>query len=212
MLRRLGAASASLLIILITAITLLGLLVGDNLGLATGMANALLIRQIAALLVRVVMVVLAVTVLVGVFNLLTVHATRIRKPGGLYSIVLILSFMAVIITYMFRRDTSMILLEDVQVSIESALAGLVFFALVFGAYRVLRRRVTWAGVLFVTVMLIVLVGALPLPGTGFVATIRDWLMNIPVSAGARGILLGIALATLVTGVRVLTGQDRSYRE
>lgn len=212
MLRRLGAASASLLIILLTAVTLLGLLVGDNLGLASNLANAFLIRQIAALLVRVVMVVLAVTVLVGVFNLLTVHATRIRKPGGIYSIVLILSFMGVIITYMFRRDTSMILLEDVQVSIESALAGLIFFALVFGAYRMLRRRVTWAGVLFVTVILIVLVGALPLPGTGFVATIRDWLMNIPVSAGARGILLGIALATLVTGVRVLTGQDRSYRE
>ena len=212
MLRRLGAAFASLFIILITAVTLLGLLVGNDLGVASSLANVFLIRQIAALLVRVVMVVLAVTVLVGVFNLLTVHATRIRKPGGIYSIVLILSFMGVIITYMFRRDISMILLEDVQVSIESALAGLVFFALVFGAYRMLRRRVTWAGVLFVTVILIVLVAALPLPGTGFVGTIRDWLMSIPVSAGARGILLGIALATLVTGVRVLTGQDRSFRE
>jgi hypothetical protein len=37
-------------------------------------------------------------------------------------------------------------------------------------------------------------------------------MPFPFSAGGRGILLGIALATLVTGVRVLIGQDRSYGE
>ena len=36
-------------------------------------------------------------------------------------------------------------------------------------------------------------------------------MTVPVSAGARGMLLGIALATVVTGLRVLLGQDRSYR-
>jgi hypothetical protein len=37
-------------------------------------------------------------------------------------------------------------------------------------------------------------------------------MAVPVSAGARGILLGIALATVVIGVRALIGQDRSYRD
>jgi hypothetical protein len=50
------------------------------------------------------------------------------------------------------------------------------------------------------------------PGIGVVAIIRDWLMSVPVSAGSRGILLGIALATVVVGVRAMTGQDRSYRE
>jgi len=38
------------------------------------------------------------------------------------------------------------------------------------------------------------------------------MLSVPVSAGARGILLGIALAITVAGVRVLIGQDRSYRE
>ena len=76
----------------------------------------------------------------------------------------------------------------------------------------MRRRVTWARVLFTVVLLVILVGALPLPQVEFFRQIRDWLMAVPVSAGARGILLGIALATVVTGVRVLIGQDRSYRE
>jgi hypothetical protein len=47
---------------------------------------------------------------------------------------------------------------------------------------------------------------------GTFTIVRDWLLAVPVSAGARGILLGIALATVVTGVRVLIGQDRSYRD
>ena len=37
-------------------------------------------------------------------------------------------------------------------------------------------------------------------------------MTVPVNAGASGILLGIALATVVAGVRVLIGQDRTYGE
>jgi hypothetical protein len=105
-----------------------------------------------------------------------------------------------------------ILLENVQVSIESALAGLLLFTLVYGAYRTLRGRLSGWGVLFTLALLIILIAALPLPGFQVVSNVRDWLMDVPVSAGARGILLGIALATVVAGVRVLTGQDRSYRE
>ena len=55
-------------------------------------------------------------------------------------------------------------------------------------------------------------GALPLPEVAPLAEVRAWLMAVPVSAGARGILLGIALATGVTGIRVFIGQDRSFRE
>jgi hypothetical protein len=78
----------------------------------------------------------------------------------------------------------------------------------------MRRRVTWPHVIFTLVLLVVLLGALPLPGGGLslLAATRNWLLAVPVSAGMRGILLGIALATVVAGVRVLIGQDRSYRE
>jgi uncharacterized membrane protein YjjP (DUF1212 family) len=135
-------------------------------------------------------------------------------------VVLIISTLAVIIVTILERanvlrgspSITTILLENVQVSIESALAGLLLFALVYGAYRTLRNRPTGWGVLFTLALLIILVAALPLPGFQLLSNVRDWLMDVPVSAGARGILLGIALATVVAGVRVLTGQDRSYRE
>ncbi|MCL4252995.1 MAG: hypothetical protein KJ043_04345, partial [Anaerolineae bacterium] len=131
--------------------------------------------------------------------------------GLLYSLVLIISFGTVVITYFFARDVNTLLLENVQRTIESALAGLIFFALVYGAYRLMRHRVTWAHVLFILVVLIVLVAALPFDIPAL-QDFRAWLLSIPVSAGARGLLLGIALATVVTGVRVLIGVDRSYRD
>jgi zinc transporter ZupT len=105
-----------------------------------------------------------------------------------------------------------ILLENVQTTIESALAGLLFFALVYGAFRFLRQRVTPAAILFILTVEIVLIGALPVPFFAPLRQFTDWLLNVPVNAGARGILLGIALATLLTGLRVLIGQDRTYGE
>ena len=176
----------------------------------------------ADLLLQIITITIAVTVLIGIFNLLTVHLRRIggRSHGWGYSLVLVLSLLAVIVLTILERAKVLdsqpalttILLEQVQVSVELALASLVLFALVYGAYRVLRKRVSGWGFVFVLVLLIVLAGALPLPGLVLLAAARDWLMAVPVSAGARGILLGIALATVVTGVRVLIGQDRSYRE
>lgn len=213
---RLIAVLASATAIGFGLITLVGLLAGDTLPIVGAATNFLL--QLATISI-------AVTILVGIVNLLSVHVGRIggRKGGWFYSIVLLLSFLLVIILTILERanllrapsgqlSISAILLETVQVSIESALAGLLLFALVYGAYRMMRRRVTWAAVLFTLVLLVVLLGALPLPGAASFAIARDWLLAVPVSAGARGILLGIALATVVTGVRVLVGQDRSYRE
>jgi hypothetical protein len=208
---RLIAVLASAVAIGFGLITLAGLFAGDSVPLLAALTN---------LLLQLVVITVAITILIGILNLLAVHLGRIRgRSGGWgYSIVLVLSALAVITLAVLERaniirtNIDTILLESVQISIESALSGLLLFALVYGAYRLMRRRVTWAGVLFTVVLLLILLGALPLPGLAALSIVRDWLLAVPVSAGARGILLGIALATIVTGVRVLIGQDRSYRE
>jgi hypothetical protein len=210
---RLGAALTTAAAIIFGLVTLIGLLVGNSVGYIAAITNGLL---------QLAVITAAITIVIGVLNLLGVHLGRIRRRRGGwgYSIVLVLSTLGVLVLAVLERanvltgqpSPTAILLETVQISIESALAGLVLFALVYGAYRMMRRRVTWAGILFTLILLILLLGALPLPQVSFLASIRDWLLAVPVSAGARGILLGIALATVVTGVRVLIGQDRSYRE
>ncbi len=211
--RRLNAAAAAAVAIGFGLFTLVGLLSGPESGLFYALTTVLL--QVAA-------VTAAASILIGILNLLSVHWTRLkdRRKGWGYSLLLLLSTLLVLALVALERlgvvggspTPSSILFESVQVSIESALAGVVFFALVYGAYRMMRRRVSGAGILFTVVLLALLLGSLPLPGLGLLASVRDWLAAVPVSAGARGILLGIALATVVTGVRVLIGQDRSYRE
>jgi hypothetical protein len=171
------------------------------------------LNDLARLLVRLVVVVIAFTLIIGVFNLLSVNAVRVVRGltlgARINSIALVTSFFLGLTMYLFMPENN-VLLEDVQVQIESALAALICFALVYGAFRLMRNGVSWGRLVFLVGMLIVLIGAVPLQELEPLQQVTDWLTNVPLSAGARGILLGIALATLVTGVRVIIGQDRTY--
>lgn len=199
--RRLLAILASVITIGVGLVTIYDLTVGDG--------------ALAAAFLRLAAATLALMIAAGVINLIIVHVGRILrlKRGWVYSLVLLISAFATVGFWLAgQTDVTNLLLNSVQVPVESALAGLLFFALVYGAYRLLHKRFSWASLLFVIVLLILLVGALPLEQVAPARQIRDWFLSVPVSAGARGILFGIALATIVTGVRVLVGQDRSYRE
>ncbi len=193
--------------------TLLSLLLGDNPALfGGGPGSEELARRLALpgdVLLRLVVIVLALSIVIGITNLLYVHVGRVAR-GKLYSAVLLASFAFTIYWYVSRRGDSS-LLEAVQVPIESTLASLLFFSLIYGGARVMRRRADIWGLLFVAVVIVVLLGSLPLAELAPLKAWSDWLMAVPVSAGARALLLGIALGTVVAGVRALLGQDRSYR-
>ena len=225
---RLGSAFATALVIVVGMITFLGLSVTPGMGIfSTILIDRFAFPSIANVFLRLTVITLAITVLIGIFNLIVVHLGRVFGRGKplsqrINSLVLVISAIAVLVLGVLERtgvltgspSPTTVLLEGVLVSIESALAGLILFALVYGAYRLMRRRVTGSGLLFTLVLLLILTGALPFttPGMRVLSIIRDWLLAVPVSAGARGILLGIALAVTVAGARVLIGQDRSYRD
>ncbi|GAB4306944.1 MAG: hypothetical protein Kow00117_00040 [Phototrophicales bacterium] len=213
---RLWAALASAVTFGIGLLVLIGLTVNEALLESTPFSPRLAndLRGVVDVILQLTTITIALTILIGILNLLLVHLQRLthRASGMIYSLVLLLSFGLVVILAIANRDESLVLLETVQVSVESALAGLLFVALVYGAYRMMRHQVTWRNTLFVVVLLLVLIAAVPLNNMEAMQNFRDWLMRTPVSAGARGLLLGIALGTLVTGVRVLIGIDRSYRE
>ncbi|KXK24413.1 MAG: hypothetical protein UZ15_CFX003000233 [Chloroflexi bacterium OLB15] len=133
-------------------------------GLATGALSSL-----TNLLLQITIITAGMAIIIGVVNLLSVHLRRIvgRERGLLYSLALVLSFLLVIVLYALGADAERrILLRDVEGSIESALAALLVFALVYGAYRLMRRGVTWAALLFTLALLITLLGALPFSQLG----------------------------------------------
>ena len=175
-------------------------------------------------LIGIVMVVAALAVLIGLVNLVVVHLRRfIRSERGWpYSIVTLITALAVIVLRILDRADiwsgdlegefiSTRVFEAVQVSGESALAALVVFFLVYAAYRLMRRTVSIWHTLFILSMIVVLLGWIPAQRFEDLGSVRDWFVEVPVSAGARGILIGVGLGTLMVGVRVLTGQDRSIR-
>ena len=205
---------ATVTVISMGLVTLIGLLVDDGPS-----------QSVAAFLIQMVSVIAAVAVLVGVLNLVAVHMGRfIRSEHGWpYSIVVLVSALAVIVLRILDRaeiwsgdledeQISVRVFEAVQVSMESALAALLVFFLVYAAYRLMRDRVTPWSVVFSLAVVIMLVCWIPLDNLEFLADVREWLVRVPVSAGARGILIGVGLGTVTVGVRVLIGQDRAYRE
>lgn len=214
--QRLGAALTTFIAFAVGVITLLSLLLGNNAELFGGGEGAQRLARLIALpssiFIRLVAITISVTIIIGIVNLVRVHLARVfsGRLGGIYSLILLGSFVGTIAFYILRSgDTT--LLETVQVPIESSLAGLLFITLVYGGFRIMRTRPTRWSLLFVVVLLLVLVGTLPFSQLNPIKQISDWLMAVPVSGGARGILLGIALATVVTGIRIVVGQDRSYR-
>jgi cell division protein FtsW (lipid II flippase) len=162
----------------------------------------------------------ALALLLGLINLLTVHLGKItrRENGMLYSLVTILSAAGVIAVYALNpkgedgEEIRDVVFESVQVSLEAALGGLLFFFLVYAAYRMMRQRVSASGCYFTAALVLVLLGAIPLNDTPVLVDLRNWLMEFPVTAGTRGILIGIGLGIVTVSLRVLIGQERAYRE
>ncbi len=208
---RVGMSAFVAFIVGVAAI--LSLLLGDNPALFGEQPGSDELARRLALpgdaLLRLVVIIVAVSIVIGIANLLFAHIGRLAQRK-FTSTVLLASFGFTIYWYVTRQgDTS--LLEAVQVPIESSLAALLFLSLAQGGARVIQKRADIWGMLFVVVVLVVLLGSLPLAELAPVKAWSDWLMAVPVSAGARALLLGMALGAVVAGARALLGQDRSYR-
>ncbi len=208
-----GAFLSALVAFAVGVTVMLSLLLGDNPALFGNQPGSDELARRLALpadaLLRLVAIFLALSIVIGIANLLFVHVSRL-KSGKFYSAVLLASFGFTVFWYVTRQgDTS--LLEAVQLPIESALAALLFVSLVHGGSRVMSKRGDLWGLLFVAVVVLILLGSLPLAELAPLKAWSDWLMRIPVSAGARAMLLGIALGIVTAGLRALLGQDRSYR-
>ncbi|MEW6402769.1 MAG: hypothetical protein AB1649_13285 [Chloroflexota bacterium] len=171
------------------------------------------------LLLNWAMILAGAAALVGIFNLISVHANKIRRreKGAVYSTILLL---ALIFTFVFGvflgpDHTSMrVLVQGIVVPAEAMLMGLLTITLLYAAIRLLRRRADVMSLVFLATAVLILFGTATLPfGVGDIpvfGTVRDWVTQVLAVGGARGILIGVALGTLTTGLRVLSGWDRPY--
>ena len=160
----------------------------------------------------------AIAILVGVLNLLGVHWQKIsrRQKGSVYSILLIVSLFATAafgIGFGTENPTSRFFLEGIIIPAEAALMALLAVTLVYASARLLHRRADVMSFIFLGVAVVILLAAAPMP-FGRIPFLSDlvlpWLTQVFAAAGARGILIGVSLGALTTGLRVLFGIDRPY--
>jgi hypothetical protein len=183
------------------------------------------ITDIRFILLRTGLVLAAVALLVGIINLLTVHFKKLgaESENSGYSLILVISLLVTLVigvidmvqTYTVGRPNFQMTnwaFTNIQLPIETSLLGVTAVSLTYAAANILRKRMDLFSICFFFVILLVLLGSfsIPVAPLPILQAIREWIVRVPALGGARGLLLGIALGTIATGIRILMGTDRPY--
>ena len=201
-------------------IVLLGYFFGTN---AAG--EVTLLGFLRSYFLQGAVVVAGTAVLVGVYNLSASHAKKIRQnEQSVYSLITVISLLFTLLIGLFDLANTYLndqpglrytqwIFENIQLPIESSLMAIIAISLTFAAIRMLSRRLNFMTAVFTAVFLILLIGAIPVVATSnfnILTIFRNWILSVPAVGGARGILIGMALGIIATGIRILMGTDRPY--
>jgi len=166
------------------------------------------------------MLMVAGAAIVGVLNLFIVHIDKIRRreKGNIFSVFLIIFLLGTFslgLVFPSGDRIMRLILNGVILPVEAALMGILTITLLYAAVRLLRRRADLMSIVFVITAAVIIFGSatLPAPLSGNIPVISDvsvWIREVLAVGGARGILIGVSLGTLLTGLRVLFGIDRPY--
>ncbi|WP_299027451.1 hypothetical protein [uncultured Thermanaerothrix sp.] len=162
----------------------------------------------------------AVAGLVAILNLFKAHWRKISssRERDYYSLFFILGFiLTAALGLLFGPTDERVrpLIMSIQLPVEASLVGLLTITFVVSAVRLFALRRSWmSGIFLASTIVFLLAGSGVFLTSGTSQVIKEVLaaLNILPAAGARGILLGIALGSVLTGLRVLLGMDRPYSE
>ena len=177
------------------------------------------LTQLRIMLTDWAVIIAAMAVLVGIANLIFVQMDKIRKreKNSIYGTLLVLSLIGTFglgLVFGPEHQLMRMAVDAVIVPVEASLMAILAVTLVYASIRLLRRRADVMTVIFLLIAIIFLALIMPTP---FGPLLGDELNGFVLQTlgmfsrgGARGLLIGIALGTLLTGIRVLFGIDRPY--
>lgn len=177
-----------------------------------------IVAPFQAILLNWTIILAGAATLVGVFNLVIVHGGKVagREKGASYSAILLVCLIA---TFVFGlalgpdHPAMRLLVNGVIVPVEATLMALLAVTLLYASIRMFRRRTDVMSVVFLGTAVLMLVASATLP-FGNIGVLNDfvrpWFQHVLGMGGARGILIGVALGTLTTGLRILLGAERPY--
>lgn len=190
------------------------ILVTSFISLETGSAVAVLRSKV----LNTAVLLAAVALVLGVLNLAAVHSRKVRedRKNSLYSLILLFSLLITFSITLWQGPTGVLpqaIFNYIQVPIEISLMAVLTVSLTIATIRFLQRRPDLFTLVFVAVVLVSLVGSGPVFGieVPFISDLlRPYTVRVLANAGARGVLLGVGLGTVATGLRVLLGADRPF--
>jgi hypothetical protein len=167
-------------------------------------------------------VIAAFALFLGLFNVVRVHARNIRErqPRSLYSFVLMAAMLIILAVGLPTipgqpsgpsQPAVQWIFQDIQTPIQASFSALLVFFIITAAYRLFRVR-NLESVVMLVVASLVLVGQMAVGLVPVLPALREWILDVPAVAGVRGIVLGVSLGALLTGIRLLLGVERPYSE
>jgi hypothetical protein len=152
----------------------------------------------------------------GAINLLQTHLTIIirRQKNWDASILLIISLVGFSLAGILQGTTSPIYrwgFDYVYQPVFSGIASLLAFTITSASYRAFKVK-DWQSSLLMGAGIIVMLGQIGLGAllSESIPSISSWLMDVPNTAGVRGITIGAALGAMAMSLRMLLGLERGY--
>lgn len=166
------------------------------------------------LLIQWGMVLGSFALLLGYFNILSVHLQRLMRKqknwsGSLLLIVSALGSLFLIIWQGPGGQGPQLLLNHVLVPGESALLALTAITLIIAGMRIFRTRRDFNSVVFIVIAGVILLTTVPY--FSILSLIKTEVTNLAVG-GMRGVLMGVAIGATMTGLRIILGIDRPHSD
>lgn len=180
-------------------------------------------------LIEWAVIVAAFAFTLGMVNILHVHSARVlhRRRGWPYSMTLLVFALIGFVPPLLgivapdnpvRETLDRIVFNHLISPLGASLAALVALTLTLAAFRLLRTRRGSSeiaqGWLFILTAAIVLLTSTPLImlDSPLLDLVQHEIVNVMGMAGMRGLLLGVALGTVITAIRILVISDRPHSE
>lgn len=155
-------------------------------------------------------------------NLTRVHARNVarKREGWAYSIILLVTMFiyAGFRAYVEINPTNTVAAANYALiynyilsPLSSGIWACLAFYVASASYRAFRARSLEATVLLLAAV-VVMLGAAPIGAQIWskFPSVQQWLLNVPNMTGQRGIMIGAAIGSFVTSLRVLLGIERGH--
>lgn len=177
-----------------------------------------LLQDVRMTLIQWTIILAGVAGLVAIIHLLRVHWRKVTvsQNKDITSGFMLIAFLVTFIAGIFlgpHHPAMQKVVTHIQMPVEASLMAVLSISLVAAAIRFFQHRKGMMAVVFMgSVIIFLIIGSGILAGGAEFPFMKDALsaINVLPIAGMRGILLGVALGSLTTGLRILLGSDRPY--